>query len=347
MKEEKPKKWTLKALAKKLDVSVATMSNAFKRPDQLSPQLRDYILKECLKLGYAGPSSVPGSLRSKQTGIVGVLLSNHLGYSFSDEVAHQFLEGIASVLEKDNLGMLIMSSRPTIEQTFYLESFVDKFIVYGPPKREIRDRLLKQSKPMVAVDFTLDGYASINIDNYKSAFNCAKHAMSQPSADVAVLGLGLFAANVVCRVSPDIVLKPKSITVQRLNGFVDAAAEKSISIPSERIWNIPDNTHKMAYQAAREALTSSPRPSLLLCMSDRIALSALKAARELELRVPEDVRITGFDDIPESSSQHPSLTTIHQKSREKGKLAAQMLVGIIPSSNMTLKTDLVIRQSCP
>lgn len=347
MNEEDSQKWTLSALSKELGVSVATMSNAFKRPDQLSPKLRKRILDECQKLGYTGPNSSASSLRTGRTGVVGILLSNYLSYSFTDNVAHQFLEGVATVFEQNNLGMLVLSSRANIEQTNGLESFVDGFIVYGPPKKEIRDRLHIQNKPVVAVDFKMEGYASINIDNYKSAKKCAGYALKTLPQNIAVLGIGLFPANCVCRLNTEAVLKPKSITVQRLKGFTDAANTKGIEISSDRVWHIPENTQKLAYQAAREALTCTPRPDLLLCMSDRIALSAIQAARHLNLRVPEDVRITGFDDIPEASAHHPTVTTIRQKSDDKGKIAAEMLIGIRKCENLLLETELVVRESCP
>jgi len=347
MSENNNKNWTLKALAKELDVSIATMSNAFKRPDQLSPKLRKHILDECLRLGYSGPSAAASSLRTGRTGVIGVLLSNYLAYSFSDDVAHQFLEGVAGVFEEHNLGMLVLSSRTHGEQIHGLESFVDGFVIYGPPKRHIRDRLSLQNKPIVTVDFTMEGYPSVNIDNYQSARNCANNVIRPDDKHIAILGIGLFQANCVCRLDPEIKLKPKSITVKRLKGFIDAARNKHIEVSNERIWHLPENTHKFGYQAAREALTCFPRPQLLLCMSDRIALSAVQAARHLGISVPDELRITGFDDITEANAHFPTLTTVHQKSYDKGKLAAQMLTGVKRKETIVLETELVIRESCP
>ena len=94
-------------------------------------------------------------------------------------------------------------------------------------------------------------------------------------------------------------------------------------------------------------MTCAPRPTLLLCMSDRIALSAMQAARHLDLRVPEDVRVTGFDDIPEANTQHPTLTTVKQQSYEKGKISVEMLIKNRRNENLVLDTELVVRESCP
>jgi len=77
-------------------------------------------------------------------------------------------------------------------------------------------------------------------------------------------------------------------------------------------------------KAARNALSASPRPAALLCMSDNLALAALSVARELNLQVPEQLSIVGFDDTPAASVNHPEVTTVYQPSLEKGRLAAKM-----------------------
>ena len=341
---------TLKRMADRLGVSVATMSNAFNRPDQLSRELREHILAECQKAGYRGPNAAARSLRTGRTGIVGVTLSNYLSYSFSDPVAHQFLQGLAEVFESQEYSLLLMPSREHLSrsQPRGFEAFVDGFVIYGPPQRNQLEQLANQNKRIVTVDFVIDGSASINVDNYAAARNCAQHAVRDGPCPTAVLGLRLIDVNRVCRIQEGELFEEKStITVQRLNGFVDGAGEGSSTIRREHIWQIPDNTHAFALEAAREALLCSPRPELLLCMSDRIALGAIQAARNLGLRVPEDVRVTGFDDIPEASTQHPSLTTVHQQSLVKGRMAAKMFMGHLENQSLVLETQLMIRESCP
>lgn len=345
---QKPTRLTLKDMAQRLNVSTATVSNAFNRPNQLSAGLRERILSECRDVGYPGPHAAARSLRTGRTGIVGVMLSNYLSYSFSDSVAHQFLQGLADVFEQREYNLLIMPSRDHVSQVPGVESFVDGFIIYGPPEPEKLRRLITQPKSVITVDFELENCVSVNIDNYESAKHCAGHALKGDCEPAAILGLRITDANRVCRISNCALFDSRStITVQRLNGFLDAAAEAACDIPAERIWHIPDNTHELAYQAAREALMCTPLPKVLLCMSDRLGLAAIQAARHLNLNVPEDVRITGFDDIPEASTQHPSLTTVHQQSIDKGRIAAEIFVGDRPEENVLLPTRVMIRESCP
>lgn len=344
----KSRNLTLKDMAEHLCVSTATVSNAFNCPSQLSKELREHILAECRALGYLGPNAAARSLRTGRTGIIGVTLSNYLSYTFTDPVANQFLQGLAEIFEAREYSLLIMPSRDHMKEVKGYESFVDGFIVYGPPQQQTLERLIHQHKSIITVDFEIDGYLSVNVDNYSSARDCAAHALKTAPRQIAVLGLRMIDCNRVCRIHEQQLFDGQcTITVQRLQGFIDAVEACGASLPGERIWHVPDNTHVLGYQAAREALMCSPRPDLLLCMSDRIALAAIQAARHLDLKVPEDVRITGFDDIPEAGTQHPTLTTVHQQSVGKGRTAAEIFLGIEEEKSVVLPTELMVRESCP
>jgi DNA-binding LacI/PurR family transcriptional regulator len=134
-----------------------------------------------------------------------------------------------------------------------------------------------------------------------------------------------------------------------------AAKENNMSIPFDRIWHIPENDQEHAEIAAREALASVPIPNILLCMSDINALAASRVCQEMGIRIPEDIVLTGFDDIPEASRAAPSLTTICQQSIEKGKVAANLLLEAIAKGDddeeniqhIMLGTRLIVRNSCP
>lgn len=94
-------------------------------------------------------------------------------------------------------------------------------------------------------------------------------------------------------------------------------------------------------------LPTNARPDLLFCMSDRIALTALTLAESRGLRIPEALRITGFDGIAEGQYRAPRLTTVRQDSVEKGRMAARMILGLTPPASSLLTTELLIGESCP
>ncbi|WP_227500185.1 LacI family DNA-binding transcriptional regulator [Marinobacter nanhaiticus] len=342
---------TVKLMAEKLNVSTATISNAFNRPDQLSEARRRWILDECKRLGYMGPNAAARSLRTGRTGNVGVMLADNLAYSLTDPVASEFLHGLAEVLDKKRMNMLLLSSQDAGNsyRSHLQESMVDGFIVYGwLTKRDTYERLLQQGKPMVAVDFDLEGCTWVNIDNYQGARASAEHALKVPPRNVSILGLRLVEQEDVCSIrGHDLFGETRAISVRRLNGYLDALGLAGYDISPDRIWSTPTNNHGDAYQAAYEALSQTPRPDLLLCMSDRLGLAAIQVALQMKLRIPEDLRIVGFDGIPEGNTLHPSLTTVYQQSAEKGRVAARIFLGEQEDQNVLIPTRLLVRESCP
>lgn len=333
-------------MSTQLGVSTATVSNAFNRPDQLSAKLRERILREAAELGYYGPNLAARTLRRGQSEVIGVMLLDSLKYSLSDPVASQLLQGIAEVLVERNKHMLLLSSHLDANQQRGAESLPDGFILYGAVNQGSFEYIMKTGKPVVVVDFEYNQTASVNINNEGGAYQVAKLALERKNAQVAVLGLRLVETDRVCRlVNADLEVESQEISRSRLEGYLRAADEKDVNIAAQSIWHVPVNESEFAEIAAREALTSSPRPNVLLCMSDIIALSAMRAAKELGLKVPEDVSITGFDDIPESSRSEPTLTTVCQQSIEKGRVAARMLLDGDHKENVVLETRLVQRDS--
>lgn len=320
------KPWTLKSIAKELGVSNATVSNAFNRPDQLSEKRRNEILASCKKLGYSGPNKAAQSLRRGKSDIVALVLPDSVEYMVSDPVASKFMKGVSSILERNQVNLLLFSGQA--DNLSAVSDFVDGFICYGSPRNtSLIDELKNSPKKVVTVDFDIDRNASVNVDNEQAAYEIAKKALRSSDDKVAVLGLRLLDTKLTCRVydTPDYSLQC-SIAHKRLNGYRRAIAEAQICLPSDRVWNIPESSEKFANIAAKEALQSAPRPNVLLCMSDLIAISAIQEANRLGLKVPEDVRIVGFDGIDEARRITPRLTTIHQNSEEKGVKAAQLFL---------------------
>lgn len=352
MSVEKPvtkvqKKHNLKTVAEMLGVSVATVSNAFNRPDQLSPELRRKILEQCVTIGYSGPNAAARSLRTGKSGIIAVLLSDTLEYSVSDPVANQFVKGVAETLQQQGRDLLLLSGKHN-HRSSSAEAVPDGFILYGAPNNaEQLERIFRQQKPMITVDCNIAGLPSVNIDNFTTARQSAEHAFTKMPGKVAVLGLRLIDSDRVCRIQPhELYGSEQSISRRRLEGYLAAAEACQRHLPAEAIWQIPVNQHDLAMMAAREALQQAERPAVLLCMSDVIALAAMMVARELEIRIPEDLVVVGFDGIDEGERSVPTLTTIHQYSAEKGRLAATRLLAGDLTGDTQLPCDLVIRGSC-
>src|ERR1700720_2851415 len=103
---------TLASLAAELGVSRTTVSNAYNRPDQLSPELRRRVLETARRLGYPGPDPVARSLRTRKAGAVGLVLPEPLNYAFSDPAAVSFVAGLAESCEEVGQGLLLIAVGP-------------------------------------------------------------------------------------------------------------------------------------------------------------------------------------------------------------------------------------------
>lgn len=320
------KVWTLKSIANEIGVSNATVSNAFNRPDQLSKKRREEILASCQKLGYSGPNKAAQSLRSGKFNIVALVLPDSVEYMITDPVASDFVKGVSSVLEKNKVSLLLFSG--ISDNINSVADFVDGFICYGSPRNsELIEQLRTTAKKVVTADFDIDRKASVGIENEKAAYEIAKLGIHSKDDDIAILGLRLLDSSLTCRVydlpNSD---SQSSISHQRLNGYNKAIKELNVNLRADRVWNIPENKHHFALIAAREALTSIPRPNVLLCMSDLIALAAIKEINAMGLQIPEDIRVVGFDGIDEALRSTPSITTVHQNNVKKGVKAAELFI---------------------
>src|SRR4030088_3066462 len=108
---------TMAALAAELGVSRPTVSNAYNRPDQLSPELRERVLDAARRLGYPGPDPVARSLRTRKAGAMGLLLTEQLSYAFRDPAAVAFLEGLTLECDHARVGLLLVPASPDSDDT--------------------------------------------------------------------------------------------------------------------------------------------------------------------------------------------------------------------------------------
>lgn len=339
---------TLKDVAHRIGVSTATVSNAFNRPSQLSQELREEILQSCKHFGYTGPHAESRLFRANKTKVVAVVLPHQLNGSFTDPVSNFVLQGISQVFENLGYNILVISASSKTKSLYGLTSFVEGFIVHGPPCQDQLEQLIYLRKTIIAIDFTLEKAVSININNRKTAKECADFAFAHQPKHTVVIGLNIAEENRTINLQCAKVSDAScNIMVQRLLGYKDAALAQNIHISKNNIWSIPQNTHFYGYETAKYVLQQIPRPELILCMSDQIALGAIKAAEDLGLSVPEDLFITGFDGIDEACTSTPALTTVAQPNLEKGRAAAEIFLGLREEKNLELQASLIVRESCP
>lgn len=371
-----PRRVTLKDIARALKVSPATVSNAYNRPDQLSPQLRARILETALALGYSGPDPLASSLRRGRAGAIGVVYDATLSYAFADPAASLFLGGLARALEEQSLGLLLIPSpqRPGPQRTGAQETSeaaqpaatgrvqsasVDGFVVYSASDgSELLKAVLGRGLPVVLVDQSqVEGVAYIGIDDAGGARAAARHLLDLGHRQIGVLSLefgppdpGEQAGPARGTEQPRGTVTPEReaqlsyhTTAERLRAYREAAGEAGVAL---FVMEAQDNTPQEAETLALELLRSTPGVTALLCMSDVLAQGALSAARKLGLEVPGSLSVVGFDDVPSSAAL--GLSSVHQPTAQKGELAGRALLELLAGGaarELILPTRLMVRGS--
>lgn len=218
------------------------------------------------------------------------------------------------------------------------------------PNNKLLDELPAQHT-LVAIDFDIEGSPTVHIDNTAACYKIAQHALRHLPQRPAIINLRLIKEAYNSRITPEHTLLPNASTIcrARLEGFQTALTEHAVDTQQVPLWNIEENTFEVCSPVIAKILDqpADQRPDLLLCMSDRIALTALTLAEQRGIRVPEELRITGFDSIAEGQYRAPRLTTVRQDSVSKGRVAAQMTIGRVPFARQLLRTELLLGDTCP
>jgi DNA-binding LacI/PurR family transcriptional regulator len=336
---------TLRDVAQLVGVSHTTVSNAFSRPDQLSPELRQKILAAARSLNYPGPNPAARMLTTGFAGHLALVYADPLHHPFEDPAASAFAGGVAEACDQRGLGLLLLrgdASLRTIQN-----AAVDGLIIYSMSSaagtiRTFKDRGL----PMVVADQPLiPKIPFVGIDDRAAARACAQHLRDLGHQRFAIVAFPL-GTDGRCGLIDRTHLKGIRFDVprHRLDGYLDVLEAQGAGV-AVNIWECSRFDEEAGRTAAEGLLETEPRPTAILAMSDRLAIGVMEAAREHRLRVPEDLAVVGFDDIPAAKLIMPRLTTVHQPMAEKGRLAVASLLKEKGPLRIKLPTRLLIRPS--
>jgi DNA-binding LacI/PurR family transcriptional regulator len=340
---------TLDTVAREVGVSRATVSNAYNRPDQLSSRLRDEILSAAARLGYAGPDPVARSLATQRSGAIAVMLDRGLSAAFSDPALSIMLDTLAATVDTGERSLVLMPGGPNgggPRPAAVARVHADVVVAYSLPNDAPAITAVQQrGLPLVVVDQPFDPHiASVRIDDHGGAQMAARHIVELGHSDVGILSLDLIADGHRGPASPQRIADARfRVTIERLNGYLTQFPQRP------PIWEAPESVRELGREGARWLLAQTPRPTALLCMSDELAIGAIRAARDIGLAVPDDLTIVGFDDTPAAAWSDPPLTTVRQdllqKGRQTGELVLRLLDGLGPGEAVTIGVTLVTRTS--
>jgi len=351
---------TLQTVADAVGVSRMTVSNAFSRPDQLSPELRERILASAAELGYVGPDPAARALARGSTGVVGIVLTSDVGTAFSDEVSTQFLGAIAQGLAGSGLSLTLLSTQEAAGHVPARDVPMDATVVFHcDPRSPAIDWLQRRRLPLVYVDQDpAPGVPTINVDDRGGARSAAEHLVQ-----LGHRRIGIVTASVI---GPHGLQPPGAadvqphVTSQRMLGWRDALTPAGIEPVVVRESRV---TQGQGYEALGMLLGVDPGITGVLCFADTLAHGVMLAAQDRGLELPRDLSVVGFDDSPLAARLRPPLTTVRQDIAEKGRLASAALVraaqrkatpaqgrdaapaAVTTAPHVVLPTELVVRAS--
>ena len=326
---------TIKDVAREANVSVATVSRALNGHDNVAQAVRTRVLEVANRLRYT-PHAAARSLSSRSTQTVGVVLPDLHGEFFSE-----LMRGIDGVASAHRRHLLVSSyhgdpqQQRTVLQT--MRGRVDGLLLLSPYAGDAGFLLesLPATIPTVLINTPLaDGqHAVFSIDDHAGAVVMTEHLLAQGHRRIAFIG------------GP----AQNHDAQERLRGFRDAMAAQAGG--SEAIELPGDFDEASGHRAGMTLLKRETLPDAVFAANDMMALGCLYAFAHAGVRVPGQVALAGFDDIPLARFVHPSLTTMQVSIAELGERAMQQLVRQIDDEDasevhgITLTPSLVVRDS--
>lgn len=333
---------TLKEIAVKAGVSVATVSYVLNHSPKVGAETRERVERIIKETGYRS-NILAQSLRTNKSFLVGVLVEDVTVW----HTAH-IIDGINELAEKKGYHTILSNLRllSKIESQFeHISKFqgdidkavdvllgmqVDGIIYVGMHDRLIRDVLRDINKPVVYCYCYTDGEcSSVRYSNKNSEYLITKRFLEKGHKHFGVLR-GLDAS------------EPTEL---RMQGIEKALNEAKIELKSENILN-GEWKYEQGKAAARQLLTSENPPSAIIAMNDEMAVGAMDAAVELGLKVPEDVSVAGFDNADIVHYVTPKITTVDRPLQEMGFQTMKLLLDKITNSEyedvkMTLPCQII------
>lgn len=329
---------TIADVARAAGVSPSTASVVFSGKAPVAEATKEKVRAAAAMLGYAGPDPRAASLRTGRSGIVAVVLQEHLRAAFLDPVTTAMMDGLTEGLADLGAGVLLLrdDADMTPDAPTPGTAPVDAVVLIGcsARMREHLETVRARGIPVVVIEGDAGDDASrIDLDNHEAAAGIARHLKGLGHERVDVVTLAFDAA--LERGIADAARRRRilvDVTRERLEGTAEV-------YPDARIYSAGGSSVDEGMLAGR-ALLSDPaaRPTAVIAQSDMLAAGVIRAAEELGLRVPEDLSVTGFDGVVVDGLGDHVLTTAVQPAAEKGRAAgeavARMLAGEGPTATV-------------
>jgi len=333
-------KMSLRDLAEKLNVSTSTISRVINDKPGVGDKTRQRVI-EALQIYNITSNSSARSLKTSKTGNIALISKRREDKYITSDHHHPFGPFIESELRKYGYHTIAMSlGDEEMENAGKLlmikENRVDGFIINGPsiPAKFIM-ALKNTGLPVVLFgnQMTQVDIDSIVYHDRSGAYKATKHLIEHGHKNILFLSgpRGWYTCD------------------ERKTGYTEALIESGLQ---ERITYMTDTTIESGKTFFKESIENVyPEITAVICTNDATAIGVLDEVRCLGLKVPDDIAVIGFDDIPWASLSYPPLTTIHVFIEEMGKITVNRIIDLLKNPELHpittfAATELVIRKSC-
>jgi LacI family transcriptional regulator len=330
---------TIKDIAKRVGLSVTTVSRALNDFDDVSVETKELIRRTAAEMGYV-PNSLAQRFQKRKTDTIGLILPT-FGPRFSDPFFSELLAGIGNKAANQGYDLLVSTRAPGDEELLAYHQIVqghrvDGLVVVRTRKNDERIEFLRSVQfPFVAfgrIEGKLD-FPFVDEDGVSGFRMVAEH----------LINLG--HRRIACIASPPDLM----FSQYRLEGLSSRLQELSAPLDPDLV-RVGDLTQRSGYEQATELFNLLSPPTAIVAFNDLMAFGAMSAAQNRGLVVGSDISITGFDNTPMASHSHPPLTTVDQPIYQIGSMVCEMLIKCIKGEELEqtqvlLQPELNIRES--
>lgn len=323
---------TIKDVARKANVSVASASRALNGQGRIAAETKNRILRIAQELNYV-PHIGARSLITKKTEIIGILLPGLHGEFFSE-----MIRGIDEASWQYNFQLLLSSynadANNTARAIAAMRGRVDGIIIMVPYDYD-PEEFAGSNIPHVLIGAKHDKEAEniVGIENFNGAMLAVDHLFERGARNIALLS------------GPSQNLDAE----QRYQGYLKSVKNHGLK-PSIIKGDFTESSGKNAALEIIETNKSGQKIDGIFCANDMMAVGLIKELQKQNIRIPQDIKIVGFDDIPISKYLNPELSTIHVKIAKLGQVAFEMIVAQINNAefkenSQSYAPELIVRQS--
>jgi LacI family transcriptional regulator len=327
---------TIVDVARESNVSYTTVSRVINNKDNVRPETRERVLMAMTRLGYVVDQRAR-SLAGGRSQVIGLLVHD-LGTSYIGEI----IRGIDAELAPAQYDLILYTThrRKTKESAYVVtltRGLADGLLLVLPRDPGSYLETLRQYRfPHVLIDHrgVDEETPAVAAANRQGAYSATEYLVELGHRRI---GFITGAMDQMC-------------AQDRLEGYRAALMDHGVDFNPELVRE-GNFFQSLGYVGASALLELPHPPTAIFASNDVSALGAMEAVREHGLRIPDDVSVVGFDDIPQAAHVHPPLTTVRQPLEEMGRAATRMLLERIndpqrPIERVELPTELVLRQSC-